>query len=151
MSTLSQKPATVRTRRWREANPERWRELQRDARRRARKPCRRCGGPVPWPSPGAGYCGDDCRRAARLARAAQKRAELLARFRAYKESIGCRRCGYDRYGGALDFHHREAGMKERRIEATHWASGSPLILAELAKCDLLCKNCHAEIHGGGVH
>lgn len=54
----------------------------------------------------------------------------------------CSRCGYDKCIGALDFHHRDPetklgnvmGMpKDKRVD-------------EARKCDVLCKNCHAEHH-----
>jgi hypothetical protein len=32
------------------------------------------------------------------------------------------------------------------MTALHFCSGSEAVMAELAKCDLLCANCHAEAH-----
>lgn len=64
----------------------------------------------------------------------------------YKVSKGCSNCGYNKYGGSLDFHHRNPKEKLMRIEAKHWLSKSKAILAELKKCVLLCKNCHYEEH-----
>lgn len=55
----------------------------------------------------------------------------------------CQRCGYDRYIGALEFHHRDPNEKDFQIAASlSWDK----IVKELNKCDLLCANCHREIH-----
>lgn len=54
----------------------------------------------------------------------------------------CMQCGYDRYVGALEFHHLDRDAKEftlagRTVEAA---------LDEARKCRLLCSNCHKEAH-----
>lgn len=61
----------------------------------------------------------------------------------------CVVCGYDKYIGALEFHHvnpaeKGAGTKQRNI------AGFPIkrLTEELKKCVLVCANCHREIHGG---
>jgi len=73
------------------------------------------------------------------------------RFNKYKqEAINykggkCKKCGYDRCIGALEFHHRNPQekdpswkyMRNRKFEN---------IKKELDKCDLLCANCHRELH-----
>jgi predicted transcriptional regulator len=60
---------------------------------------------------------------------------------------GCSRCGYAKNYSALCFHHRDPNNKGfnldmRRCACTSWAT----LLEEAAKCELLCQNCHAEIH-----
>ncbi len=57
-----------------------------------------------------------------------------------KEIIGCADCGYRKSGLALDFDHAR-GVKEFSI-ATNVGLSWPRILAELAKCDVRCSNCH---------
>lgn len=64
----------------------------------------------------------------------------------YMESRGgakCQRCGYDRYVGALEFHHRDPKEKDPK-----WSRGWNLerLKKELDKCDILCSNCHREVH-----
>lgn len=55
----------------------------------------------------------------------------------------CQRCGYDRCGAALEFHHRDPKGKDFEItKSMSWDK----ILVELKKCDLLCSNCHREEH-----
>lgn len=49
----------------------------------------------------------------------------------------CARCGYQRYIGALDFHHRDPHEKRGQKVTT---------VDEARKCDLLCANCHRELH-----
>lgn len=61
----------------------------------------------------------------------------------------CQICGYDKCEAALDFHHIDHVQKLFAI------SGSNLhkrqmesLLHEVAKCTLLCANCHREVHFG---
>lgn len=57
----------------------------------------------------------------------------------------CIRCGYNKYYGALHFHHRDPTTKSgnwTKIRLWNWAR----IEEELDKCDLLCANCHSEEH-----
>lgn len=55
----------------------------------------------------------------------------------------CQRCGYDRYTGALEFHHRNPTEKD-----PSWNRGWKIdkLKIELDKCDILCANCHREVH-----
>jgi predicted Zn-ribbon and HTH transcriptional regulator len=57
----------------------------------------------------------------------------------------CQKCGYDKYLGALQFHHRDPLQKDPNLFST-WLSFEKF-KKELDKCDLLCANCHAEEHG----
>ena len=60
------------------------------------------------------------------------------------KSNGCAICGYNKYVGALDFHHVDPTEKkyllspQRLYRKDFWD--------ELFKCILVCKNCHAELH-----
>ena len=56
----------------------------------------------------------------------------------------CKNCGYNKCIGALDFHHINPNEKDFTISnnSGKWAN----IKKEPDKCDLLCKNCHAELH-----
>ena len=62
----------------------------------------------------------------------------------------CCRCGYDKYIGALDFHHLDPSHKEHGIAGLRFTSfeKNEKVKQELDKCILVCRNCHAEIHGG---
>ena len=75
---------------------------------------------------------------------AGKQKELL---RQYKLSAGCARCGYRKSAFALDMHHKDAGTKSFTVgEANHKKWSFSRIRVELDKCEVLCRNCHAEEH-----
>lgn len=59
----------------------------------------------------------------------------------------CSRCGYDKCIGALHFHHRDPAKKDPTWKSLRFKALEK-IEAEIAKCDLLCANCHAEEHWG---
>ena len=59
----------------------------------------------------------------------------------------CVLCGYDRFIGALEFHHVEPEKKEFFIGKGYCFSWKKLV-KELDKCVLVCSRCHNEIHGG---
>ncbi len=57
----------------------------------------------------------------------------------------CKLCGYKRNYASLDFHHLDPQDKEfdwSKLRLKKW----DLILKELSKCILLCRNCHGELH-----
>jgi hypothetical protein len=57
----------------------------------------------------------------------------------------CVKCGYDRCLDALQFHHRDHSTKEvTPARMKLWSREKARL--ELDKCDLVCANCHAEIH-----
>jgi ribosomal protein L37AE/L43A len=62
----------------------------------------------------------------------------------------CAICGYDRYVGALQFHHRNPSLKEFELSADGFYRSLERARAEARKCILLCANCHAEVEGGSV-
>lgn len=56
-------------------------------------------------------------------------------------------CGYNRYPGALEFHHRDPKEKDFTISSRAHLTFDERVKQELDKCDLLCSNCHRERHG----
>jgi hypothetical protein len=62
----------------------------------------------------------------------------------------CALCGYDRYIGALQFHHRRAEEKAFGMGERGMTRSLAAVRAEAEKCVLLCANCHAEVEGGIV-
>jgi hypothetical protein len=62
----------------------------------------------------------------------------------------CRLCGYDRYAGALEFHHVDAAQKSFSLGHKGVTRSLALAREEARKCILLCSNCHAEVEGGIV-
>jgi hypothetical protein len=74
------------------------------------------------------------------------RAEKRDRLEAYKASKGCSRCG-EADPACLQFHHRDPDTKDRTISRMYGRTWSwPRIEAEIAKCDVLCANCHLKLH-----
>jgi Helix-turn-helix domain/Homeodomain-like domain len=60
----------------------------------------------------------------------------------------CQLCGYDRWPGALHFHHVEPGEKVFALSQEGSYRSLARARAEARKCALLCANCHAEVEGG---
>lgn len=57
----------------------------------------------------------------------------------------CIICGYDKCNRSLDFHHRNSDEKDFEIGSSKILNWNKIKI-ELDKCDLLCKNCHGELH-----
>lgn len=78
--------------------------------------------------------------------------ECLFRLREFKKKCiaykggSCIKCGYSKYAGALDFHHRDPNQKDFSFSKARRKMWSSKIEKELDKCDLLCANCHRETH-----
>lgn len=73
-----------------------------------------------------------------------KRAERRAWFQGLKLKMECARCG-ENHPAVLDLHHRDPSEKENGV-TDMMAWGKKRILAEIAKCDVLCSNCHRKLH-----
>jgi hypothetical protein len=83
------------------------------------------------------------------------RAEAVSRRRrVVKETLvaefggACRLCGYDRFAGALQFHHLDPAEKRYALSDRGLARSLAKARAEAAKCILVCANCHAEVEAG---
>ena len=59
----------------------------------------------------------------------------------------CICCGYKNFRGALEFHHLDPKNKDFSIGSVSIKSWKVLV-DEVLKCVLICRNCHTEIHGG---
>jgi hypothetical protein len=60
----------------------------------------------------------------------------------------CIICGYDKCNAALQFHHRDPSLKKFNINNYTCSKAWKTIKEETKKCDLLCANCHMELHFG---
>jgi hypothetical protein len=59
----------------------------------------------------------------------------------------CESCGYSRNQSALCFHHINPKTKSFQIDIRHCSNNSwNNLLSEAEKCQLLCLNCHSELH-----
>lgn len=56
----------------------------------------------------------------------------------------CVRCGYGKCIEALEFHHRDPSTKRFAFGSGDTPSWH-ILVEEVAKCDLLCSNCHREV------
>lgn len=78
--------------------------------------------------------------------------EAIAFVNSYKqrEDVVCVNCGEGRWQ-CLEFHHRDPKTKYKGI-AVMVRNGSSIekILLEIAKCDVLCANCHKIHHNNNV-
>lgn len=69
-------------------------------------------------------------------RYAEKRRKWM---QAEKLRRGCKRCGYNKHPAALDFDHVRGG---KHFAISKVKRSIAALKAEIAKCDVLCSNCH---------
>lgn len=113
-----------------------------------------------WKNRAAGRLANYCRPCQAIYRAAHhsangetQRANVRARklgivqhIQTVREGASCTRCGED-HPATLDFHHRDASEKEIGIaQLVNMGWSVARIDAEIAKCDVLCANCHRKLH-----
>jgi transposase-like protein len=107
--------------------------------------CARHGMTEFWLEPRGTYRCLRCRSEA-VSRRRRRMKEILV-----AEAGGrCSICGYDRYIGALQFHHRDGEAKEFGVASRGHTRSLTAARAEAAKCVLLCANCHSEVEAGIV-
>lgn len=80
---------------------------------------------------------------------AKRRKKLKAMAIEYKGGK-CIICGYNKYQGALDFHHLDVNTKSFDLSTKGLTRSWVKTKAEADKCILICANCHREIHAGLV-
>ncbi len=76
----------------------------------------------------------------------RRREELRSWVAELKGPLSCERCG-ESASECLQFHHRDRASKELdigRALANGWSRER--LLREMAKCDVLCANCHLKHH-----
>jgi len=88
--------------------------------------------------------GHRCKKCA--VEAVQKRRDNLKIMSIEYKGGKCSICGYDKYVGALDFHHMNPEEKDFSIADKGYTRSWENTKIELDKCILLCANCHREIH-----
>jgi predicted HNH restriction endonuclease len=81
-----------------------------------------------------------------LIKAVQKR-RIKVRTKAIEYKGGkCEKCGYNKCNNALEFHHLDPKIKEFGISEKGYTRSWKSIEKELNCCQLLCANCHREVH-----
>lgn len=98
------------------------------------------------------FCSDVCKQkdinnkhqnyAIQQKRGADRRKRLII-----SKGGKCEKCGYCKNYAALTFHHLDPSVKEfgidlRKCSNSTWES----LVEEVSKCQLVCHNCHNEIH-----
>ena len=78
---------------------------------------------------------------------ARERLERKSRAVAVKGSA-CGACGRSAPPVLFEFHHRNASEKAFGISEDGIMRSWAKVVAELAKCVMLCANCHREVHAG---
>jgi hypothetical protein len=63
----------------------------------------------------------------------------------YKLEVGCQSCGYKEHPVALEFDHIDPSTKKFSIGSQLMSMSWKSIHEEIAKCQVLCANCH-QIH-----
>ena len=85
--------------------------------------------------------------ACRRERVSQRRRDMK-RMLVAEAGGACIRCGYDKYLGALHFHHLDPSQKSFSLGVQGITRAIARVREEAQKCVLLCANCHAEVEGG---
>ena len=92
------------------------------------------------------YCSKHCKNLFHQSYPAQKKRGLDRKLQLVEMLGGkCSRCSYATNLAALAFHH--LGGKDFKLDMRSLSNRKiDPILKEVAKCRLLCHNCHAELH-----
>lgn len=81
----------------------------------------------------------------------EKREEIKIWYRKYKDQLRCIVCGED-HPACLQFHHRSKEEKSFTIsDLAMRPTSRKRLLNEIAKCEVLCVNCHAKRHWREKH
>jgi len=86
-------------------------------------------------------------------KASRKRRKTERRlwFEDYKKGLKCEVCGEDHYA-TIEFHHKN--IYDKKYEIVQMVNGCYTIeniMVELAKCQVLCSNCHKKLHAESRH
>lgn len=75
----------------------------------------------------------------------RRRDELRAWFKELKATLKCERCA-EAVTDCLQFHHVDPSTKGFDISVGVRGCSKQRILDEIAKCIVLCANCHLKLH-----
>ena len=82
----------------------------------------------------------------------KQRSKYIERKKMFVEEKGgcCKVCGYNKNLAVLTFHHTDPSIKTMSLDARSMLN-VPIeqLRKEIEHCDLLCANCHLEIHYPG--
>jgi hypothetical protein len=76
----------------------------------------------------------------------ERRELMRAWYRSKKDVLSCVKCGED-HNATLEFHHTDPSEKEISVaDAINRGWSIERIETEMAKCVVLCANCHRKEH-----
>lgn len=106
----------------------------------------------------AKFCSDKCRQRNRPKEDTNTYAKQEIKGRSRKLELialkggECEICGYNTNLAALSFHHLNPSIKEFKLDFRNLSNRSMTnIMEEFNKCQLLCANCHMEVHNPGLN
>ena len=73
-----------------------------------------------------------------------KRRRLLKEKLVHSAGGKCSLCGYNKFIGALEFHHKDPNEKDFGLAKANLSYEKAF--KEIQKCILVCANCHREMH-----
>ena len=80
-----------------------------------------------------------------LSRLKRKRDAFNKWFLDTIKDFKCKNCEEGRWW-VLDFHHRDPKTKEKAVSKLKREFNKEKVLREVEKCDILCANCHRDLH-----
>jgi hypothetical protein len=139
--TYCKKCHTANSEAWRKANPDKIREIKRTQNARKKEKNPELYREIQRRGSAAHYQRN---RAACIARSKIKKDGLRRWFKSFKKTLCCSKCKCSDHR-CLAFHH--LGDKEHTIcDMVRKGRSKKSILKEIAKCIVLCHNCHAIEH-----
>lgn len=87
------------------------------------------------------FCCKKCQLKAAVPRHRRRLKQKAVEYKGGK----CLHCGYKKCIEALEFHHRDPSEKDFQFSDGKNRSWERVKI-ELDKCDMVCSNCHKEIH-----
>ena len=76
-----------------------------------------------------------------------KRSKEIRRIVIDEHGGKCSVCGYNKYIGALEFHHTDSSKKDKMfMNSSAWSLER--LRKETETCIVLCANCHREVEAG---
>ena len=78
-----------------------------------------------------------------------RKKTIANKFRAWKNQQSCRICGENAVE-CLDLHHIDPSKKDREVSQLQYFGSWKKIEEEIAKCAVLCANCHRKVHGNRI-
>jgi len=70
---------------------------------------------------------------------------ILEWYKELKKTLKCERCGFS-HPAALAFHHKDGSDKVMDVSVMAGRGSKKKLEEEIAKCEVLCHNCHAIHH-----